>query len=590
MVRAGDSRAFADLFQRHQTAARRLARELVRTPAEVDDTVAQAFGWVLNMTQHGGGPNDAFRPYVLTVLRRVCLDRRRGRRAEAAKDDRLPDAGQPFDDPAFPGLSESLIVEAFLFLPDRWRAVLWHTVIEQDRPAEVCSVLGLNPNGVAALKYRALEGLRQAYVQMHIARTERLDCKLAAERLGPFVRDGLPRRDANMVTEHLGKCPDCRAVHAELADINAALRSVVAPAFLGAAAESYLSAAGHGAARAELAAGPTASATAERTVAGATVRAGAAGRHAGTTPGLYAGTAAGVGAAAAAGGHGGTGASGHGGAAGGGRGGAAGGGRGGAGAGVLASAAAGEPDETMAGPTGRFGAAHRIRRGERATRWMAAGIALVAIGIAGGAYAISLHGGKSQRPSSDRHHVVSVQHDPVATSSAPAPSHSAHVSTPVVAKSSSPPKTSPTPRPKVSTTPTPTPPSSPSPKPSSPAFKLSASISVGGARHGGASVFFSVTDTGSKGTGQLTASVTLPAGSSLPRSQNWQGWSCKPTSSGARCTHAAISAGQQAQTEFFIQLDGSQACGKAVELTVRSDSVSASAKSQGVQCNSGPGG
>jgi hypothetical protein len=104
------------------------------------------------------------------------------------------------------------------------------------------------------------------------------------------------------------------------------------------------------------------------------------------------------------------------------------------------------------------------------------------------------------------------------------------------------------------------------------------------------SVSFSVTDTGTKGTGQLTASITLPAGSFLPASQTSQGWSCKPGGAGATCTHGAISVHQQAQATIFIQLNGPQACGQAVALTAQSGSVSASAQSQDIQCHQGGGG
>jgi hypothetical protein len=121
------------------------------------------------------------------------------------------------------------------------------------------------------------------------------------------------------------------------------------------------------------------------------------------------------------------------------------------------------------------------------------------------------------------------------------------------------------------------------------AFKLSVSISVQGADTTDR-LSFSVTDADKKGTGQLTASITLPAGSSLPGPENWQGWACKPMGAEATCTHSAISAGQQAQSTIFIQLNGPQASGQPVELSVRSGSVSASTtSSQDIECQSGHG-
>ena len=58
--------------------------------------------------------------------------------------------------------------QAFASLPERWQLVLWHTEVEGRSAAEVAPILGLAPNAVAALAYRAREGLRQAYLNAHI--------------------------------------------------------------------------------------------------------------------------------------------------------------------------------------------------------------------------------------------------------------------------------------------------------------------------------------------------------------------------------------------------------------------------------------
>ena len=75
-----DPSAFGVLYQRHFEAVQSLARELVPSPAEADHLVAETFALVHEATQSGGGPTDAFRPYVLTALRRAAG----GRLAEPA--------------------------------------------------------------------------------------------------------------------------------------------------------------------------------------------------------------------------------------------------------------------------------------------------------------------------------------------------------------------------------------------------------------------------------------------------------------------------------------------------------------------------
>ena len=133
-----------------------------------------------------------------------------------------------------------MIARAFASLPERWRTVLWHTEVEGARPAEVAASLGLTANGVAALAYRAREGLRQAYLQMHLSGAARGDCRPVVTRLGAYVRDGLAKRESAAVAAHLADCAECRAIYLELSDVNVALRGIVAPIILGPAAAAYL--------------------------------------------------------------------------------------------------------------------------------------------------------------------------------------------------------------------------------------------------------------------------------------------------------------------------------------------------------------
>jgi hypothetical protein len=95
-----------------------------------------------------------------------------------------------------------MIARAFRSLPERWQAVLWHTDIEASGPAEIAWLLGLSANSVAALAYRAREGLRQAYLQMHLSEVVRQECRPIAGKLGGYVRDGLSGCDAAKVAAH----------------------------------------------------------------------------------------------------------------------------------------------------------------------------------------------------------------------------------------------------------------------------------------------------------------------------------------------------------------------------------------------------
>ena len=240
-VRSGDADAYGILYQRHADSARRLARQISQRAADIDDVVAETFSRVLATIRRGAGPSAAFRPYLLTAVRRVAVDHVRGQRSQVPTDDAaLPDPGEPFTDPAEASLERSIVARAFFSLPDRWSAVLWHTEIEQARPAEVALLLGISPNSVAALRYRAREGLRQAYLQMHLSDRARDECLPFAGKLGGYVRGALSRRDARQVSAHLRKCADCRSAHAEVSCVNDTIRGLLAPAVLGGHAAAYL--------------------------------------------------------------------------------------------------------------------------------------------------------------------------------------------------------------------------------------------------------------------------------------------------------------------------------------------------------------
>jgi RNA polymerase sigma factor (sigma-70 family) len=247
--------AFATLYARHHDAARALARQLARSPADADDLVAGAFTRMLEVLRAGRGPTEAFRAYLLTSVRHLAYDRTRAERRLDLTDDLAGVHGVdpegtvvPFTDTALAGLERSLAAQAFATLPERWQAVLWHLEVEGDSPADIAPLFGLTPNAVSALGYRAREGLRQAYLQEHLAAgSGRWDRRHrdTGERLGAYTRGGLSRRDAQRVEDHLAECAECRALAEELREVNSGIvRAVVAPLVLGAGLVGYLASRG----------------------------------------------------------------------------------------------------------------------------------------------------------------------------------------------------------------------------------------------------------------------------------------------------------------------------------------------------------
>ena len=174
--------------------------------------------------------------------------------------------------------------------------MLWYSEVQQESTAEVGSRLGLRPNAVAALAYRAREGLRQAFLQAHVSGCDDEACRATVAQLGGWTRDRLSTGDAARVDAHLASCRRCRQVAAELAEVNSGLRGLLAPLLLGGSSGASGVAVSAGAVG--TAAGSTGAVSACAVSAGA-VSAGAAGAMAGGSvlgwlAGAHAGQAAAV--------------------------------------------------------------------------------------------------------------------------------------------------------------------------------------------------------------------------------------------------------------------------------------------------------
>jgi RNA polymerase sigma factor (sigma-70 family) len=229
-VRSGDIAAYGALYERHLGAARRAAGAFTTLAAERDDLVAEGFARVLRVLREGHGPDDGFRPYLLTTMRNTLIDWRR-RDAVLSLVADVPEVrpATGTDEVVSRRLHAELAADAFASLPERWRVVLWRTEIEGETPAQVARHLGMTPNGVAALAYRAREGLRQAYLDQYTPPTKHRSCGDVVGELAGFVRGRFPARKASRISAHLNVCADCREVADSLRQLNHELPGLNGP-------------------------------------------------------------------------------------------------------------------------------------------------------------------------------------------------------------------------------------------------------------------------------------------------------------------------------------------------------------------------
>ncbi|WP_329118089.1 sigma-70 family RNA polymerase sigma factor [Streptomyces sp. NBC_01353] len=318
LMRDGDDSAYEELFRRHSEAVRRYARTCCRDAHTADDLTAEVFARTLQAVRGGAGPEQAVRAYLLTTVRRVAANWTRTQKrehlvedfamfaAQAARGSEVSDQNASFgagldlgaDVLAMHEAEQSLAMQAFRSLPERWQAVLWHTTVEEESPSEVAPLFGLTANATAVLASRAREGLKQAYLQAHVSQslTAGGDCSRYADRLGAYARGGLRIRAERGLRKHLEECAKCRLAAGELAHVNAGIPALLPVAVVGWFAAGYsLKAAGVMAGGVAGAAGAGAAAAA--TGAGSSTTAGAS--SAAAAEGLGAPAKAGIAAAVA---------------------------------------------------------------------------------------------------------------------------------------------------------------------------------------------------------------------------------------------------------------------------------------------------
>ncbi|MFI6625941.1 sigma-70 family RNA polymerase sigma factor [Streptomyces sp. NPDC050528] len=317
-MRAGDDTAYEELYRRHADAVRRYARTCCRDGHTADDLTAEVFARMLQAVRGGSGPEHAVRAYLLTSVRRVAANWTKSAKREQLVDDFAVFAAQSArvsevsdddtidlgaDVRAMHVAEQSMAMQAFRSLPERWQAVLWHTEVEDESPSEVATLFGLDANGTRVLASRAREGLKQAYLQAHVSATltDDEECARYADQLGTYARRRLRTRAERGLRKHLEECAKCRLAALQIEEVASGIPAVVPVAVIG-----WFGAAGYAKAVALIAGGASAGAAgaAGAAAAGGSSSGGAGAGGAAASEGLgapvKAGIAAGVVATAAA--------------------------------------------------------------------------------------------------------------------------------------------------------------------------------------------------------------------------------------------------------------------------------------------------
>ncbi|MBT1185824.1 sigma-70 family RNA polymerase sigma factor [Streptomyces sp. CJ_13] len=247
------SDVMGEVFARHHSAVLAYARTCCRDVATAKDLAAEAFARTYRAVAWGAGPEHAWRPYLLTCVRRVATDWMRRSARTQLSDDFEKWAGDLCDSQDVEGAvlsaeEGSLVLRAYRSLPERWQAVLWHAVVEHEPATETARRLGISAGGVGSLAARAREGLREAYLRAHLDQSASEECRHYGGQLATALR-----RPATRVTRdlrrHLRACPDCARAERDLRHVNRSLGALLpAGILLWSPGSFFASAGGHGAA------------------------------------------------------------------------------------------------------------------------------------------------------------------------------------------------------------------------------------------------------------------------------------------------------------------------------------------------------
>ncbi|WP_169796320.1 sigma-70 family RNA polymerase sigma factor [Sanguibacter suarezii] len=229
-TRDGSGEAFEELWRRHAAAGRRVAARFTQA-SDPEDLVQEAYLRIYSALQNGSGPDLTFRPYLYQTIRNIAITWA-GRPVEqsiAALDD-ISDGS----DMSTTILENSVTATAFRSLPARWQSVLWYSEVEGLEPAEIAPLLGIKAGAVSALAYRAREGLRRAWLQVHVnSDAVPPECTWAAERMGDFNRGALRGATKARFQEHVDGCTRCLALVDEVNEISRKLGLVMIPIVVG---------------------------------------------------------------------------------------------------------------------------------------------------------------------------------------------------------------------------------------------------------------------------------------------------------------------------------------------------------------------
>lgn len=170
----GDQTAFELLWERHWHAVYSYAWLLARNVSDAEDITQETFLALVRRPQAFDPARAQLRTWMIAVVRRQYLNRRRGHLRESADldFDRAEDSPEVIEDLILLERAEA-VRSAVSALPEAQREALYLFEFEGLSMAEIASILNIETNAVKARLFRAREQLKRLLADLKPAKNEK---------------------------------------------------------------------------------------------------------------------------------------------------------------------------------------------------------------------------------------------------------------------------------------------------------------------------------------------------------------------------------------------------------------------------------
>lgn len=216
-TRNGESAAFEALWKSYFPRLSRFATRLYRNDGEA--LAMEAFARTFALLRRGEGPHEFFYAYVCTIVRRLAMVGWERSASESSLADESED-GRHYEHSREDVVAARRAIES---ISAAYREVLWLSEIEGYTEAEIAVRIGSTRGGVAMMKARAKESLRQSWIAANMTTVGRRKvCVQVQRQLPALVRSALASNSVNRILDHLHDCVSCAESYADAMNVNRA--------------------------------------------------------------------------------------------------------------------------------------------------------------------------------------------------------------------------------------------------------------------------------------------------------------------------------------------------------------------------------